>query len=160
MNIRQINLVTIALMLAQFICPIGNLATAQTVDPKDFSTPCKATLFDIERELESYKTVYVSDVHAGRISSQNTNGQTNRSVNLFFSLDAYDSVWRGDAATRSSALDILNSPNLLRSYTTRIVQSCDTIGSVNFMMTEYQFRQFGLSNNNVVELRCSGICRR
>ena len=130
------------------------LAVAQPSPLDDMSDRCKATLFDMEREIEAYPRVYTDTVMAYDIQANYVDAP--RPLNLYVSLAAYGGTAQGDRVI-SAAQDILASPQLLTRYTEEVVTACGDIGAVTFALTEYQSRQFGLYGGDVMEFGCAAL---
>ena len=133
---------------SRFVCsaiaaafPIS--ALSQSVSTQTLTPTCKATIFDVEREIEDYQTAYVTGVSLYNIQ-RNHPFRNQIPINLLVTLDAANTEARGDVVQQSSALDILKSPQMLRHYSQTIIENCQDIVSVNFLLTEYQSRRFGL----------------
>lgn len=129
-------------------------ALAQSTSVQDLEPQCKAAIFDIERNIENYRRAYVSNVSVYDTQTD-ADLPTETPLNLLIGLDAYDSQGEGDVVSQSSALDLLESPQMLRNYSEKIIDRCENIVSVNFLLTEYQSRQFGWVNGSVREFRCA-----
>lgn len=152
MNVPQRCLLSIpGLVLFAIAAPVQ----AQVADPTAFAVTCKAAIFDVERDIEAYRRVYVNDIRAFDISERYADAPADRPLNLYIGLDAYDAEAEGDYVT-SSAQDILASSQLLTAYTRQILDNCDAVGSITFAITDYQLRQFGLfEDGEVMEFSCA-----
>jgi hypothetical protein len=128
---------------------------AQSVSTTNLEPSCKATIFDMEREMENYKSAYVRGVHMYDISTE-ANLPTKKTRHLSVSLDAYDTQATGDIVAHSSALDLLESSQMLRDFSQNIIDRCDNIVAITFHVTEYQSRRFGWIDGAVREFRCPG----
>ncbi|PSN13410.1 hypothetical protein C7271_22570 [filamentous cyanobacterium CCP5] len=117
------------------------------------SPTCKAAIFDIEREIEAHRRTFTNDLSVIDISG-GIYIDPPRPFSLYVSLDASDSVARGDVYNQSSALDFLNSPQILTRFTRDITTACGTIGSVTYGLNEYQSRLYGLVDDQVQEFPC------
>lgn len=127
---------------------------AQVVPSESLTKNCKATIFDVEQKLQNYRAAYVSGVSIYEITTDK-NLQTNQPLNLLMGLGANDSKFVGDMVSESSALNLLSSPKMLRDYSDKIINNCQDIVSVQFLLTEYQFRKFGLIDGSVKAFRCA-----
>jgi hypothetical protein len=142
------------LLVLHFINTTTLHASAQVVPSESLTTNCKATIFDVEQKLENYRAAYVSGVSIYEITTDK-NLQTNQPLNLLMGLGANDSKFVGDMVSESSALNLLSSPQMLRDYSEKIINNCQDIVSVQFLLTEYQFRKFGLIDGSVKAFRCA-----
>lgn len=139
---------TTVLMASLAIAPPSLAQEAEALSPA-----CKAAIFDVERDIETHRRTFTNGVSVIDMSGGFYDDPP-RPFSLYVSLDAYDSVARGDLYTQSSALDFLASPQLLSRFTREITAACEEIGAVTFSLTEYQSRLFGLVDGEVQEFRC------
>lgn len=143
-----------SLALGLLVIPLNAAQPEAAIAQIDILTPaCKAAIFDVEREIETHRRTFTNGVSVIDVSGGFYEDPP-RPFGLYVSLDAYDSVARGDIYSQSSALDFLASPQLLSRFTQEITTACEEIGAVTFGLTEYQSRQFGLVNDAVQEFRC------
>lgn len=104
--------------------------------------------------MENYKRAYVGGISMYDISTE-ANLPTKIPRNLFVGLDAYDTQETGDMVAHSSALDLLESSQMLRDFSQNIIDRCHNIVAVTFLVTEYQSRRFGWVDGAVREFRCA-----
>ncbi len=158
MNLRRLS---IALGIGLTGLLLGNWgstsAIAQTQMPPSMDSldvTCKATLFDLQYRVENYKNAHVNRMRLFFVEA-NATFPTSNPLKLLVVLGAEDSIVNGDVIVQSSALDILKSRQVLLHHANQIVQNCQDIVSVTYLLGEYQQRTFGLVNGTVREFTCT-----
>jgi hypothetical protein len=117
---------------------------------------CKAAIFDVQQEIEHYKKAYVSRTRLFFVDAE-VSFPTAEPYSLLMVLGAHDSVvsTSGDTVAQSSALDILASKQMLLAFSRSIINNCESIVSISYLLGEYQQRTFGLVDGMVQEFACA-----